>query len=527
MQLVEGAKISQQILRQAINDPDFTFGIEAEFFLEGAHAFMQEYMTKGLETASGKSLKYSVNGDFFVKKLRDATWHDVTHFFKPLGVGQSETRQSYAIMQDRLEDFYEEQVGRQAKSGDPSGMWDAFKEHLTVPMLMTALRIFPDGRLIGLPDGQEDAFRDIVYDGDVAEIKPFGKLGDVQFATAGTEPDADGIPYYNLFRIETLAAFYDLVAKDLTAKLGTEVVSVWDDSKVYHVGGYQSWVVTADSSLEETMEDAYADGIDLVGVEVVSKIMRAAEGLDMLDRMLDVMNEGILGLNVRTTENTGLHVNLGVKNKEIDPVKILVLSGDEYIVDKFDRASSDYAASVQGSLKDRMATVAGGEIPKGMDAKYLIATAQEVLRGIETDQRDIDRVIAVLNDIKPEGKSHSINFEKLPSGYVEYRAIGNAGYEKRKGEIRDAVLHMIGMTYIATEPTAYRQEFLKKLYLMVQRTIENTDVSQDVTLAASVGGISYGFRRGYSAPIEDSPKTPYDGEEFLTKYGFDPGSDTQ
>ena len=114
MQLVEGAKISQQILRQAINDPDFTFGIEAEFYIEGAHAYMQEHMTQGLETV----------GDHYVKKFSDTTWHDVTHFFKPLGVAQDDNRYVEGIMQERLEDFYRDNIGRE-KLGAPSKLWNA------------------------------------------------------------------------------------------------------------------------------------------------------------------------------------------------------------------------------------------------------------------------------------------------------------------------------------------------------------------------------------------------------------------
>ncbi len=532
MQLIEGAKISQQILRQAINDPDFTFGIEAEFFLEGAHAYMQEYMTQGLETASAKiQTKVGEFADeYYVKKIRDVSWHDVTHFFKPLGVGQQDNRNSNAIMQERLEDFYHNNVG-QEKLGAPSKLWNALKEHLTIPMLMAALQIFPEGRLMGLPENQEKVFRDIVYDGNIEEIKPFGKLGDVKFATATTGTDNDGHTFYNLFNNATLSAFYELVADDLSSKLGTAVVSVWDDTKVFHVGAYKVWAITGDSTLEDTTEEGFVKGIDIAGIEVVSKIMKAAEGLEMLDRMLEIMNGDILGLKVKTTEATGLHINLGVKNKEIDPIKLLVLSGDEYIADKFGRAANYYSKSTQGAMRDRMASVASGEAPSGMDAsqigtrrdvKSLVAQAQAVLQGMETDSRDIERVVAVLNNIKPAGKLHSINFDKLPSGYVEYRALGNAGYEKRKDEIRDAVLHMIGMTYVATEPSAYRQEFLKKLYSMVQNSVDTKE-----PIAASVGMIGYGPRGGYGSPIENEPKTPYDGEEFLTKYGFDPGSDTQ
>jgi hypothetical protein len=328
------------------------------------------------------------------------------------------------------------------------------------------------------------------------------------------------------------------------------VAYVWDDTKVFHVGDYKIWVVTSDDSLNEDAEDAWAKKIDILGIEVVSPIMNAEEGLTMLNKILEIMNGEILGLEVMTTEETGLHINLGVKDKEIDPIKILVLSGDEHIVNKFDRANNAYAASIQGSMRDRMADVASGYVPKGMTSNNanikgvgtLIDRAQEVLRGLETDERDIDRVIAVLNNIKPEGKSHSIDFSKLPSGYVEYRAIGNAGYEKRKDDIMSAVMHMIGITHIATEPSVYRKEFLKKLYLMVQHTVATTDVSQDITLnqkfggagdestvglTASVGMVGRGPRGGYGEPADDSPPTQYDGEAFLTRYGFDPGSDTQ
>ena len=525
MQLVEGAKISQQILRQAINDPNFTFGIEAEFHLEGAAAFMKQQMTQGLETMSHQDSEY------FVKKLGDFDWHDVAHFFKPLGVDHGDMARPSVIMQHRLEKLYKRQTETNARPGAPDVMWNELKQEYGIHVLMASLRSYPEGRVIGLPESQEKALRDIVYDGNTDEIKPFGKLRDVSIATAPVVDD-DKLGFYNMFRDETVSAFYNLVAKDISAKLGTEVQYVFSDHLVYHVGEYKSWVVTSDPSLVEEMEDGFEGGIDIAGVEVVSSIMNAEEGLAMLNKMLDIMNGAILGLNVITTEKTGLHINLGVKNKDIDPIKILVLAGDEYIVDKFDRANNQYAKSIQAATKDRMSTVASGDVPQGMDASMigtrkdvntLIAQAQEVLRGLETDERDIDRVIAVLNNIKPAGKAHSIDFDKLSSGYVEYRAIGNKGYEKRRSEIIDTVLHMIGITHIATDPSVYRKEFLKKLYLMVQRTV----ATADEPINASVGMIGYGPRGGYGSSIEDEPKTPYDGEEFLTKYGFDPGSDTQ
>jgi hypothetical protein len=129
-----------------------------------------------------------------------------------------------------------------------------------------------------------------------------------------------------------------------------------------------------------------------------------------------------------------------------------------------------------------------------------------------------------MNELKPEGKSYSVNFSKLPSGYVEFRAIGNANYEHKAADIASAVQRMIVITYIATDPNAYRQEFLKKLYKIVADAMPK----EPEKLAASVGYTARqaGMPGGYGSPIEDEPETPYDGENYV-QYGFDSGSETQ
>ena len=66
---------------------------------------------------------------------------------------------------------------------------------------------------------------------------------------------------------------------------------------------------------------------------------------------------------------------------------------------------------------------------------------------------------------------------------------------------------------------------------MVQNSVATTDVSDDTSLARKFGGggesIGTGQRtRGYGAPAEESEPTPYDGEAYMTQYGFDSGSET-
>ena len=65
MQLFEGVKVSKKLLNQAINDPNLTFGFEAEFFVVGAQEAIQNYLTKDLGTRD------EGGGEFHVKKLGD------------------------------------------------------------------------------------------------------------------------------------------------------------------------------------------------------------------------------------------------------------------------------------------------------------------------------------------------------------------------------------------------------------------------------------------------------------------------
>ena len=510
MHLLEGAKISQQLLKQALADPNFTFGLEAEFFIAGAKSQFAEHMAQyGTTNHEG--------GEYFVKKLGDLDWHDVVHFLTPLGIGQAEIRDNHEIMADRVLDVYQEVTGEEPSLA-PAAAWNALKQERRVHELLAMVRAFPSGRLVGVESSQSEAIEDIVYDGDVEEIAPFGKLNEVEVALG--DPNSMDEDY----RREVM---FGLIAEDISNQLGVTVVPVMDSEKGKTAsGGYQTWFVTTESSLSKTEERA-----DAIGVELVSAVMSASEGLEMLDRVLDMMNGKIVGLSVVTTEDTGLHVNLGVRGKQIDPVKILVLSGDEHIVKQFGREANANAASIQQAIRGRMQAAAQGKASTVLTPRDMVSTASTILKGIKSNPKDLQRAVEVLNSLKPEGKQHSISFDKLDSGYVEYRAVGNKDYHKRGGDIRNAILHMIGITYIATEPDAYRQEFLKKLYSMVQQALSHElkpGEFVDVPMAdsASMIGRQAGNPGGYNEPLSQYRDTPYDGENFV-QYGFDPGSNTQ
>jgi hypothetical protein len=517
MLLIEGAKISQQLLNKALADPNFTFGIEAEFFLVGARSFLTQQMTQDLDTGDNEGTKH------FVKKLGDVTWHDVLHYFTPLGVQGKETKTDHEVMNHRLlnslaHSEYAPDTKSELASISPEAAWAALQQQYGVHELMALLQVFPEHRMLDTPANQIEIIHDIVYDSEVEEIAPFNKLNAIMIALGEVDNENDKIDFNK--DIGSRDTIYNLVTKELSERLGQRVVYTTDSNHVYHVSNqHEHWVVTEDGiSLSDTEREN-----DAVGIELVSPVMNAQDGMAMLERVLSIMNEGILGLKVVTTEKTGLHINLGVQGQEIDPVKILVLSGDEYMVNKFNRATNDNAASIQAEVQKRMRAAAQSNVPATLTPNDLVQTASMILRSIKVEPKDLERAIGVLNSLKPEGKAHSIDFNKLHSGYVEYRAIGNQNYHKRAAEIREVVLHMIGMTYIATQPDAYRQEYMKKLYIMVQRAVED---HADINIMSSVGVIGGGTRGGYGSSLEQYRDSPYDGENYVQR-GFDPGSNTQ
>ena len=274
MNLLEGVKISKSLLSAALQDPNFTFGIEAEFFLVGAQALLRQQMTQDLDTAD-------VNGrDHFVKKLGDMTWHDILHYFTPLGVDENDLKHEHEIMNDRLLDAYRE------NDASPEEAWAGMSKEYGVHEMMALLRVFPDGRIVGVPENQVEAIRDIVYDSDVEEISPFRKLNNVDVALARVGQEKESLNVHNGYASRD--AIYNMVAKELTQKLGAKVAYTTDSNYAYNASNaHEYWALTEDGSLFDTEAKT-----DAVRMELISPVMTAQEGLQVLMQILQIMNEG-------------------------------------------------------------------------------------------------------------------------------------------------------------------------------------------------------------------------------------------
>jgi hypothetical protein len=148
-----------------------------------------------------------------------------------------------------------------------------------------------------------------------------------------------------------------------------------------------------------------------------------------------------------------LHMNISVpQGNDIDYTKLVLFSGDKFILDKYNRLSNNYAASALGQLEARAAQLPPEKAAQAMQKMKdnLEDTAEEYVRA-GTGQ----------------AKYTSIH---IKDGYIEFRGPGGMYTNKSFGENMDVMLRFARAMTIAADPQAYRQEYQKKLYKTLSKS---------------------------------------------------------
>ena len=202
------------------------------------------------------------------------------------------------------------------------------------------------------------------------------------------------------------------------------------------------YIVEPDSSLEP---DDQRDG----GLEFISPPMPVDEMFSDMDKIVKWANS----YGCYTNSSTGLHMNISVPNMstaKLDFVKLALLMGDEYILGQFGRIANTYAKSAMKIVRDRVK-----ERPE--DAKAMLGQMKEHLGALAT------KVIH-------SGETSKYTSINTKDGYVEFRSPGGdwlGAYQKDKGKIENTMLRFVVALDAAMDPEKYRQEYLKKLYKLL------------------------------------------------------------
>lgn len=230
----------------------------------------------------------------------------------------------------------------------------------------------------------------------------------------------------------------DEVANDFANAIGKPV----NASYSYHGARREAgtYVVEPDSSLEA---DEDRDG----GLEFVSPPMPVDEMLSDFQKVI----QWAKAKGCYTNQSTGLHMNVSVPNfsrENCDYVKLALLLGDRYILEQFGRVANTYTKSSLNKIIDSI--------------KHNPERAQELFQQIKTNlHHSASKIIhSGITD-----KYTSINAHQ---GYIEFRSPGGDWLNDNWAKLESTLLRFVVALDAACDPQKYRQDYLKKLYRLLQ-----------------------------------------------------------
>ena len=223
-------------------------------------------------------------------------------------------------------------------------------------------------------------------------------------------------------------------------------------SQEYHTTERKSglWIFEPDGSIVSPKESG--------GIELISPPMEVPQGLNALDSFWNWASSNKITANA----SCGFHVGVSLPSQttdDLDPVKLILFLGDDYVLNVFGRASNEYAESTFKKLKKKAENFQE-------DEWELI---QQLKNGINSTARNV-----INKYIEPKRGDHYLSIN-IRDTYVEFRAAGG-NYFESKDKILNTIFRYIRAMNIAADPEAEKKEYAKKLYkILSSENIINKD----------------------------------------------------
>ena len=211
-----------------------------------------------------------------------------------------------------------------------------------------------------------------------------------------------------------------------------EVFSEYHQHSKNYASG--AWYIEPDGSLHPEKEDGAA--------EVVTPPMLIPQALESLKTFFSIAKAN----GIYTNASTGLHMNVSIPDK-IDVLKLAIFLGDEYLLKLFNREDSEYAQAV-------LRNVGSDDYDYNYDEK----------KTWETPKKRAEKLIKILSSAaKDASDDHmaSVSFER-GNKYISFRHVGG-DYLKDPQAILNVLGRVVRAMVIASDPNAFRQEYLSKL----------------------------------------------------------------
>ncbi|CAB4129805.1 Putative amidoligase enzyme [uncultured Caudovirales phage] len=208
------------------------------------------------------------------------------------------------------------------------------------------------------------------------------------------------------------------------------------------------YAIEPDASIKPNDEDDETE----TGLEFISPPLPIGEILGDLIKVKKWAEDN----ECYTNASTGLHINVSVPGltENLDYVKLVILLGDKFVLDQFGRSSNSFTQS--SMLKIKSAAKSNPDIVGEllMQMKDQLSTlANKLVKGFIATKR-----VSV----------------HMKEGYIEFRSPGGDWLDKNFDLIETTLLRFVVALDAACDPSKYRQEYLSKLYKLLQVT-DSTD----------------------------------------------------
>ena len=191
------------------------------------------------------------------------------------------------------------------------------------------------------------------------------------------------------------------------------------------------------------------------GIELISPPMLLPKALNSLNTFWDWATEN----SIISNNSCGFHVGVSLPSQTtayIDPVKLLLFLGDDYILKVFGRVGNEYAQSTFKKLK--------------LNADEFQEDENDYVRILKYGLNSLAHK-TIVDYIKPKRDDHYLSVN-IRNEYIEFRAAGG-NYLEDKDKILNTIYRYIRAMSIAADPKAEQHEYVKKLYKILTSSNES------------------------------------------------------
>lgn len=242
------------------------------------------------------------------------------------------------------------------------------------------------------------------------------------------------------------------------------------------------WYIEPDGSLSPSGDD-YA-------CEVVTPPMPAPLAIENLKKFYALARDN--GFYTGKKNNTGLHINVSIP-RELDVLKLAMFLGDEYVLKAFGREANRYATSLVKDLRGRSK---------------------------DTEWKSYTNPLGKLKTMAASISNDHFSSINNTGKYVSFRHAGG-DYLNQPEEVINVVGRFVRAMTIASDPGAYRNEYLAKAAKFIKEPEKKTTDPREVLKNIRENGVSVIRQQIYF--WDDMPNP--DGLQLVVQRQFGLGSD--